>query len=523
MMLKRIIIGVVLVLVVTVGAVIVLHPVVVDTAVSQYDRFSKYDLSLYDVISPQIQNRKHIVRVNNTRVVAIEETELSFPVSGIIAEVFVKEGETLQKGQRIASLNTKELNLDRANAIQSLVRAQSSLSKLKSGTRKEDITLYESKVNLASTSVRVARESLLRIISSGYTTMDDALESKFQSIVSVGHGSDPVLMPFIADDSKKEAILSSRKALDPLMDAWKIDIATANVDGDVSLNATLALKTVQTLRDFFDTVALALNSFQTDGASSLSARTLVGSLRGGADTVITQITDARAVLNSAEDAYLVAKNELALKSAGSELTDIHSAESSVQESRNALSVIEEKLAKSTLVAPLDDMIVKKIYIKSKEVVQSGQTVALLAVHGYKFEADVPEEDIGFVSQGDLASVILRSYRDRKIDGEVFSINEQEIIKNEDTYFRVNIMPSSVLKDIALRTGMTGEASIVTDKNKEVYTLPLSAVRQEGAIKSILVKDGNDIHEVRVTIGAEENGVVEIIGPISSSTVVLVSK
>lgn len=522
-MVKHIILGLIIFLAVGGAGVVILRPEVVNTAVDQYAQFVKYDLSLYDAVNPQIQSREHVVRVNNVRLAAFEDTDLSFPVSGIVSGIFVKEGAVLKKGQRIASLDSRELVLNRDKAIQTLARAQSNLDKLKSGTRKEDIAVYESRVMLAETAVRSAREDLLTVISSSYTTMDGGLKGKFQSIVSVGYNSRPVLEVFIANQNVKNDILAQREALDPVMDTWKNTVLNVAPNEEIVSVAETSLSSIRTLRNLYDVTADALNALRSDAASTLSARTTVETLRSEANTALTQITNARATLDSAEYAYRVAQNELALKKAGSEFEDIRSAEALVEESRNAVLIAEDQLSKATLFAPIDGMVVKKIYPKNKERVAAGQPAVLLAAHGFKFEADIPEEDIGFVEEGNKVSVVLRSYRDREISGEVFSIDEQEVIKNDDTYFRVNILFDTPSDDLVLRTGMTGEARITTAKGNEVYVLPEKAIKIEGAKRFVIVKTGNSVEEVRLTTGATEKGMTQVIGPISTSTVVLVDK
>lgn len=522
-MMKRILFGISIFSVISIAAIVIFRPEFVNMAIAQYSQFSKYDLARYNIVQPQLQNREQIVRVNNARLVAFDDTDLSFPVSGTIASVFVKEGMTLKKGQRIAALDMKELELDRNKAVQSLAQAQANLVKLQNGSRKEDIAIYESKANLAATTVRAAREDLLTTISSAYTTMDNALRGKFQSIVSVGYNSRPVVEVFIADSNAKSDIIARREAMDPLMDAWKANIAGASIDGDIFSYATIALDSVRTLRDLFDVTGNALNALRSDTTSTTAARATVENLRSGADVTITQITDARAAVKNAEDARQIAENELAFKKAGTGAEDIRSAEALVGESRNALLITEERLSKAVLTAPMDDMVVKKIYLKNKEGVQSGEPVVLLAAHGFKFEADVPEEDIGLVSLNNPVLVVLRSYRDHEIKGEVMSVDEQEVIKNEDTYFRVNIMPSTVQNGLAIRTGMTGEVRIMTGKNKEVYVLPESSVRHDGSKRFILVKNARGIEEMKVTVGATEDGLTQVIGPVATSTAVLVDK
>jgi multidrug resistance efflux pump len=522
-MMRRIFLGFLLLTVVAVSITVIIRPHLVDKVVHRYDQFRKYSISQHDTIYPESQERKHIVRVNNARLVAFDSTELSFPVSGVIAEIEVKEGMTLKKGQHIASLDTQELLLSHKKAVQSLAQVQSTLDKIKNGTRKEDVAIYESRASLAMTDVYAAREDLLTKISNAYTVVDNDLWGKFQSIVSMGRNTRPRLEIEIANTAAENDIIAQRERLDSIMDTWSKSISSTSTNGDIVASADVALISIRSARDLYDTTGAALHTLRSDSSVITSARTVVNEIRVDIDMVLTQITDARSAFRSAGDAYRIAQDELTLKKAGSEIEDIRSADALVEERKNTVLIAEDKISKATLFAPMDNMVVKKIYPKVKEVVQVGQEVVLLAAHGFKFEVDVPEEDIGYVSHGDTASIVLRSYPAQTIMGEVLSIEENEIIKNGDTYFRVSVMPDIVDEKMFLRTGMTGEVNITTGKTKEVYALPSSAIQQRGAQFFILTRGLDGVEEVRVVLGPVQNGMIQILGTLSTSTPVLFAK
>lgn len=523
-MTKRILFGTLIFSVVGTAVMAIFRPEFVNALITEFAQIRAHDFSNYEVVYPKEQSRNRIVTVNNTRLVAIENLDMSFPFAGTVSEVFVTEGMIVKKGQRLVSLNTKELELERNRAIQSLARATANLSKVKNGTRKEDITIYESRVKLSASVADSAREDLQTTISNAYIAVDNALGVKFQSIVSSGNNSRPEFEVFVPNEGAKNNILFLREEIVSTMNLWKIYIDSPDINTDSFASASLALESVRKVQNLFDTTGSALNSFRSNSAAVISSRTVVDELRSETSVVIAKITNAKTALKSAEDAYMVTKNELALKSAGSEINDIRGAEALVEESRNALLITEDRISRAMLVAPMDNVVVKKIYFKKKEDVQGGQSVVLLSAQGFQFEADVPEEDIGQISQGNHASVVLRSFPKSKVEGEVLSINEQEVVKNEDTYFRVNIILTTTPEEgVVLRTGMTGEATIMTDKKEIMTVLPNYAVQKDGARYFIFVKKMNTVEEIQVTIGRTEENFIQVIGPISTTTTVLVRK
>lgn len=69
-----------------------------------------------------------------------------FKISGHVAQRMVDEGESVKKGQLIASLETADLELDVANAKAQLLAAQATLSQLTNGSRPQDVSAAQAAV-----------------------------------------------------------------------------------------------------------------------------------------------------------------------------------------------------------------------------------------------------------------------------------------------------------------------------------------------------------------------------------------
>jgi len=65
---------------------------------------------------------------------------VGFKVAGHVTQRFVDEGDSVKKGQTIASLETADLALDAANANAQLLAAQITLAQLLNGSRSQDVS-----------------------------------------------------------------------------------------------------------------------------------------------------------------------------------------------------------------------------------------------------------------------------------------------------------------------------------------------------------------------------------------------
>src|SRR5581483_5576113 len=98
--------------------------------------------------------------VAEAKVVPARRAALSFEIAGTIAEVLVKEGDTIAAGQVIARLDraTRAVNLARAEA--QLKAAEARLQDLTDGPRREEIDAAEAQLRQAQAQLKQTLESV---------------------------------------------------------------------------------------------------------------------------------------------------------------------------------------------------------------------------------------------------------------------------------------------------------------------------------------------------------------------------
>ncbi|QID16586.1 HlyD family efflux transporter periplasmic adaptor subunit [Nitrogeniibacter mangrovi] len=88
----------------------------------------------------------------------IREVDLAFNASGRVAEVLVREGDPVRKGQVLARLDTTRLALSLQQAQAQAQAQRSQVAKLKAGSRPEEIRQAAAERDAAQVAVREARQ-----------------------------------------------------------------------------------------------------------------------------------------------------------------------------------------------------------------------------------------------------------------------------------------------------------------------------------------------------------------------------
>lgn len=197
------------------------------------------------------------------KVVAEDGVELSFAVSGDnleVKEVFVKEGDAVKKGDKIASVSTDDLQLSMNSAWASYQSALADFNETMSGATAEEIADSQDKITTAKMSLEQAQRSLENIKQSIADTIYNAQKAVVDAKKDLDDNQDEQSSEDVsgAYEELVETLKSTNISLDGILRASDeivgVDKTYLNDDFEINLGAkdlsslSLALETYKKAR-----------------------------------------------------------------------------------------------------------------------------------------------------------------------------------------------------------------------------------------------------------------------------------
>ena len=123
-------------------------------------------------------------------------------------------------------------------------------------------------------------------------------------------------------------------------------------------------------------------------------------------------------------------------------------------------------------------------------------VSIISATNFEVEANVPEADIAKIKVGEAGTVTLDTYgNDIIFNIKVSSIEPAETVVEGVATYKTKFQ--FLKNDDRVKSGMTANITVFTDKRENVLTIPQRAVTSQNGEKFVFVDKGNDISEKRV--------------------------
>ncbi|MBI3671444.1 efflux RND transporter periplasmic adaptor subunit [Candidatus Azambacteria bacterium] len=525
-----------------------------------------------------IANRMNIVQeVSATgSIKPVDRVDLAFEISGKISEVFANVGDKVDAGKALAGLDKAELyaGLLQAKAGVDSVKAQLSqyeaalkvqqsvFDEMKKGTRAEEMQLAETKAENANKAFSDAKVNLTNIeskanidlnnlyndvddiLNDSYAKADDAVNKQISDLFSELVPNDPKLTFSVLDFSLKNKVEQEKYSAKNYLSSLKSEISGLGASSDFDGALSRSRNHLSSIRDFLSDLNLTVDS--AIGLSSTTINTYrgyVNTAKTNVNTAISNINNqvqliaaqkitnqnnifsAESKVSDAESALKSAKDELALKKAGStkeqldaQANKVAQAEANVEQQKSAIKQAEAsaesykaKLSKSVLHSPISGTITKQD-AKIGEVAVTNQTIiSIINESAFKIEVNIPEADIAKIQVGNEAKVTLDAYgEDLIFKAKVSQIDPAEtVIEGVSTYKTTLVFEDGNGK---IKSGMTANINILAGEKKGVIAVPQRSLIAKNGDKFVRVinKDGS-IEERKVSVGLRgSDGMTEIL-------------
>jgi HlyD family secretion protein len=230
---------------------------------------------------------------------------------------------------------------------------------------------------------------------------------------------------------------------------------------------------------------------------------------------------SRQELDNANKDYLAAltRRDSSKAQIGVDTAKLKQARAQVQQSQASLKQLTEQLSYTTIVAPMDGVILSRdveIGDAVSSILVLGSNATLVMTEGdineVYVQGKVDEADIAHVYMAQPARIKVESFRDRVFLGKVTKIAPLGVEKDNVTTFEVRVSIEN--QGGELKANMTANAEILLDEHKGVLTVPESAVMYDKDKKASVEipdkKQKEGKRKVTVTVGLSNGSVTEIL-------------
>ena len=460
--------------------------------------------------------------------------QLALVQSGIVEELYVSVGESVNEGDPILQLETAELERAVLNAQQTVAIQEANLENILAPASAADIASAEAAV--------VSAEAALADLLNGPSADEIA---KAEADIRAAE-ADIAAAASSLSDARSGATAEEIQAAQ-----LQLDLAQTSATQAAQQHSTILVTEAEGFitQDMLDDMEFSARTQAQQANANLAAaqETFDQLLNGDANAISTasaQLAIANASRAAAQANYdLLLADPAAAQIAASEASvaqamanldrlqrgpttaQITQLETAVAQAKLALETAENNLAEATLVAPFAG-VVTQINVNEGEMA-NGLLVELVDDNSLEVVLDVDEIDIGKINEGQEATVNLESWPDEPIIGQVASISPVAT-QNNSAIVSYRVYVGLGETDLPVLVGMTANADLLTDNLEDVLLVPNQAInanRNTGTFtvnKAVTDADGNvEYEEIEVTIGLRDNRNTQITSGVESGDELLV--
>ena len=217
---------------------------------------------------------------------------------------------------------------------------------------------------------------------------------------------------------------------------------------------------------------------------------------------------------------------------GVDTAKLKQARAQVLQSQASLKQLEEQLSYTTIVAPMDGVILSRdveIGDAVSSILVLGSTATLVMTEGdinqVYVQGKVDEADIAHVYMDQPARIKVESFRDRTFNGKVTKIAPLGVEKDNVTTFEVRVSIDNPGGE--LKANMTANAEILLDEHKGVLTVPENAVmydnQKNASVQAPDSKQKDGWRKVAVKVGLSNGSVTEIVSGLKEGQQVILQQ
>lgn len=479
-----------------------------------------------------------------------EQINLGFKSQEGLKEIYVKVGDKVLEGQKLAVIDTNRLYYQLSQAKASLAGYQAQHQKLLNGPTAEELSISETiaqnarntftsaKQNLADIEA-VAEQSLDSAYQDTLNVLDDSYLKSYAALTSV----DTILQSYFItrSDQVSATVRNNRNLIDDnvknikiFVDSVKDNPASGNIDNSliqIKIGLSDILSSLMIIRQSCEDPLYVNSVSSTDKAALDTQKTNVNTglaniinagqaIASARKTNTYNINTAQTQLASANGALIKAEEELNKLKAPARTEDVDYYKAQVKQGEAQVSLLALQINDATLKSPVNGQVVAVLKRVGEVVVPTETIIGLLPDDPFEVTVNIYEEDVVKIKINNPVEIKLTAFSEIIFSGRVINIEPAEEMINEVVYYKTTIGFDNSPE--GLRPGMTADVSIRVNERKNVLVLPFKAIQKKGEKEMVTVLENNNAVEKEVQAGLRgSDSLVEIISGLDEGEMVII--
>ncbi len=451
---------------------------------------------------------RNIISVSGA-VDAIDTADLAFPTGGILESLNAKEGDTVTKGQLLATLVHADLRADAQDAYAGLQIAEANRNELVNGISTEERNVSKTTLEIATADLNRTRDE-----------QNDRVENAYRTLLS----SNLQVRPLKNDNADIPPTVSGTYTCDE--GSYTLELFKSNARSGYSYKLSgIENGTYSAFTESSAPLGTCGLSIQFEANESYGNSTWIIDIPNKQSTLyVTNLNAYNLALTQRTNAIKEAEQKLTLAEQNNTLNIatpreelLVRADAQVLQAQARVAAVNAKIQDRTLMAPFDGTITN-IEPVVGESVGTGPIITMVSNNAFALTALIPEIDITKLRIGQKADIIFDARQEETLAASIVFISPLAKEIDGVSYFEAKLVLDETVD--WLRSGLNADIDIIMESHETVTRIPKRFLVEENGSSHVLVPDNDKTKNVPVTIVFEGNdGYVQINGVNVGDTVV----
>jgi len=413
--------------------------------------------------------------VSVTGIVEAEQSaQLAFPTTGIVETVSVRQGDVVQAGDVLITLESRALQADRQDAFASLARAVASRDELLAGPQSESRDATAGTVAFKATTLETIRATQADLVDNAYRTLlstdltaasDDASEEAIAPIVSGTYTCE-------AEGRYTLETYASAAASGYSFRLSGLESGTYTVSSDQPVR--IGDCGIQVL--FNANSRYGNTTWTIDVPNQESARYITNR-----NAYTLAQTQAASAITIAEQDLALSETNAASTNAPARSESIARANADIASANARIARVDAQIADRTIRAPFAGTITT-INVLPGESVGTSPVLTLLAATDFELTARIPEIDIGKLAIGQAVRTVFDAQPEQELIGVIEFISLQATIIDGVAYYDAIISLDET--PTWMRSGLNADIDIVIIETTDTARIPSRFITQSDGVSQV---------------------------------------